>query len=52
MKAVIINKVLIVEAESEEETVLLKEWRKNWHRLPKAEKWLEALYFESPVEAR
>lgn len=45
MIAEIRDKILIVEAQSEAETLLLKEWRKNWHKTPKAEKWFECRYY-------
>lgn len=45
MKAKIRDGILIVEAETEAETLSLKEWRKNWHKTPKAEKWFECLYY-------
>lgn len=50
MKVKIRNGVLIIEAETESETLSLKEWRKSWHKLPKAERWFECLYYS--VEAR
>lgn len=50
MKVEIRDDVLVVEAESESETLLLKKWRENWHKIPKAEKWFEVHYISS-VEA-
>ena len=45
MKCEIRDGILVVFAESNIETELMKLWRSNWHKKPKAEKWFECVYY-------